>query len=48
MQIVRKPNHISGSLIDYIYIQNEFLESVDATSQIVEVHFSDHDAVRFS
>ena len=46
-QIGREPTHISSSLIDHVYIQNGFLESVKATSQIVRVHFSDHDAVRF-
>ena len=46
-QIVREPTHISGSSIDHVYIKNEFLESVNATSQIVGVHFSDHNAARF-
>ena len=47
MQIVREPTLISGSIIDHFYIENGFLESVNATIQIVGMHFSDHDAVRF-
>ena len=46
-QIGREATHISGSLIDHVYIQNGFFESVNATSQTVGVHFSDHDVVRF-
>ena len=45
-QIGRKPTHISVSSIDHVYIQNGFLESVSATSQVLGVHFSDHDPVR--
>ena len=47
-QIIREPTYISSISINHIYIQNEFLESVNATSQIMGVHFSDHDTVRFS
>ena len=46
-EIGREPTDIFGSLIDHVYIQNGFLESVNATSLIVGVYFSDHDAVRF-
>ena len=45
-QIGRKPTHISVSSIDHVHIQNGFLESVSATSQVLGVHFSDHDPVR--
>ena len=47
LQILREPTHISGSLIDHIYSQNEFLESFNATSQIVGMNFSNYDAVGF-
>ena len=46
-EIGREPMDIFGSLIDHVYIQNGFLESVNATSLIVGVYFSDHDAERF-
>ena len=46
-QIGNEPTHTSSSLIDHVYIQNSFLEPVNATSQVVVVHFSEYDAVRF-
>lgn len=45
MQIVREPTYIFGLLIDHVYIQSWFLESVNATSQIVGVRFTDNDVV---
>ena len=44
-QFLRKPTHISCSYIHHIYIQNEFLEYVNVTSQFVGVHFSNYDAM---
>ena len=46
-QIGREKTHISDTLKDHVYIQNKFLESVNATTQIARVHFSDHEAVKF-
>ena len=32
-QIGREPTHISDSLKDHVYIENRFLESVNATTE---------------
>ena len=46
-KIIREPARISSSLIDHVYTLNGFCESVNETSEIMAVHFSDHEAVRF-
>ena len=46
--LVNKGTHISGSLLDHVYVKNEILQkfSVDKT-EIVSIYFSDHDVVKF-
>ena len=43
--IVEMPTHISGSLIDHIYIDKNFNEKFKIRSQRRSVYFSDHDAI---
>lgn len=45
-QIVKKPTHISGSLLDHVYLNCEFLKEFDVQNDVVDVYFSDHDAVQ--
>ena len=46
--LVNKGTHISGSLLDHVYVKNEILQkfSVDKT-ETVSIYFSDHDVVKF-
>ena len=46
--LVNEATHISGSLLDHVYVNNETLQkfSVDKT-KIVSIYFSDHDVVKF-
>ena len=44
-QLVNTSTHISGSLLDHVYIRQEFLKQV--TSDVISIYFSDHDAIKF-
>ena len=48
VQIVNKPTHISGSLIDHVYIKKAFMEEFFTNVTVENIHFSDHDAVRIA
>ena len=46
--IVNDPTHLSGSLLDHVYIRNDLLEMASSIECIVKcIFFSDHDAVKF-
>ena len=45
-QIVNKPTHIFGSLMDYVYIKKALIEEVSANATVENIYFSDYDAVR--
>ena len=47
VQIVSNSTHLYGSLLDHVYILKEFLSETDVTGSKIDVHFSDHDAVKF-
>ena len=43
--VVRDPTHLSGSLIDHVYLSNATLDNFQATATIKNIYFSDQDAV---
>ena len=45
-QLVREATHISGSLIDHVYVRKNLLEEFNVNVKVQNVYFSDHDAVR--
>ena len=45
-QIVTASTHISGSLLDHVYIHQEFSKEPNMQS-VIDIYFSDHDAVKF-
>ena len=45
-QIVAASTHISGSLLDHVCINQEFSNELNIQS-VVNIYFSDHDAVKF-
>ena len=47
-QILEEPTHISGSLIDQVYIKKIFQDQIDIHATIKNTHFSDHDAVKIT
>ena len=38
---------LSGSLLDHFHILKEFLSETNVNRSIIDVYFSDHDAVKF-
>ena len=46
--IVNEPTHISGGLIDHVYVKETFLMNKTVSASVLGVFFSDHDAVKFS
>ena len=48
VQTDTEPTHISGSLLDHIYIHKHVLDSMDVDVNVITVHFSDQDAVKFT
>ena len=45
VQIVNKPIHISGSLIDHIYIMISSMDEFFINATVENIYFSDRDAV---
>ena len=48
IQIVKEPTHLSGSLIDHIYIHQELLGNANAEVKNFDVYFSDHHVCQIS
>ena len=48
IQIVKEPTHLSGSLIDHVYLHQDLLGNVNAEVKNFNVYFSDHDAIQIS
>ena len=48
IQIVKEPTHLSGSLIDHVYIHQDLLGNVNVKVKNFDVYFSDHDAIQIS
>ena len=44
--IVTSPTHISGFLLDHVYLLHNFFENFKVTNYMKSVYFSDHDAVK--
>ena len=47
-QTVNKPTHISGSLIDHVYIKKALMEEFFTNVIVENIYFSDHDAIRIA
>ena len=45
-QVVKEPTHLSGSLLDQIYVRNTVLQEFSVSASVIDLYFSDHDAVR--
>ena len=46
IQAVYEPTHISGSLIDHIYVHTDIYHTYDVRTLLKNVYFSDHDAIK--
>ena len=44
--MVNKPTHISGSLIEHVYIKKALMEKLFTNVTVENIYFLDHDAVR--
>ena len=47
-QIVEELTHLSGSLIDHVYIHQDLLGNVNSEVKNFDLYFSDHDAIQIS
>ena len=45
--IVNVPTHLSGSLLDHVYVKETMLQDMNLEVTLKNVYFSDHDAVKF-
>jgi len=45
-QVVTEPTHISGSLIDHIYVHKSLFQIFDIKTIVKNVYFSDHDSIK--
>ena len=43
---INKSTHLSGSLLDQLYILKRFAMEFNILSDVYNVYFSDHDAVK--
>ena len=48
VQMINKSTHISGSLIDHVYIKKTLMENFFTNVSVGNVYFSDHGAVRIT
>ena len=46
IEMVNKPTHISGSLIDHVFIKKDLMEEFFTNATVENIYFLDHDAVR--
>ena len=46
--MANKPTHVSGSLIDHVYINESLIEEFFTNATVKNIYFSDHDAVRIT
>ena len=46
VQIVNKPTHISGSLLDHTYIKKALIKEFPSNVTVENIYFSDYDTVR--
>ena len=46
-KIVNVPTHLSGSLLDHVYVKETILQEMKLDFTLKNVYFSDHDAVKF-
>ena len=44
--IVNKPTHMSGLLLDQVYIKKTLIEEFSTNVHVENIYFSDHDAAR--
>ena len=44
--IVKEPTHISGSLIDHVYVHKDLKTEFETQTSIRSIYFSDHDAIQ--
>ena len=44
--IVQEPTHISGSLIDHVYIHKDLFKRYEITALVQSIYYSDHDAIQ--
>ena len=46
IEMVNKLTHISGSLIDHVFIKKDLMEEFFINATVENIYFSDHDAIR--
>ena len=46
-QVVNKSTHLGGELPDHVYVKEAVLKEFTATCTMLNIYFSDHDAIEF-
>lgn len=46
VQLVTQPTHLSGSLLDHVYVHKNLLSQFEVNTTVLPTYFSDHDAVK--
>ena len=46
-QVVNKSTHLGGELLDHVYVKEAVLKQFTATCTVLNIYFSDHDAIEF-
>ena len=44
-QLVTEPTHLTGSILDHVYVKKSFLSLYDVNVFVQSVFFTDHEAV---
>ena len=44
--VINEPTHISGSLLDHVYVKKDVINEVEVSALVKNVYFSDHDAIK--
>ena len=46
IQVVNKPTHLGGALLGHVYVKKAVLKEFTVTCSVLNIYFSDHDAVQ--
>ena len=46
IQVVDKPTHLRGALLDHVYVKKAVLKQFTVTCSVLNIYFSDHDDIQ--
>ena len=45
--VLLRSTHLAGATLDLVYVRNEFMEQFNLLDYVINIYFSDHDAIQF-